>query len=215
MSNRETVVLVHGLWVHGLVMMWLEHRIERDGWRVENYSYPTMRLALAENADRLREFCRSLGARRLHLVGHSMGGVVVAKMLQETPGFDVGRVVFTGTPFADSFSARRIATLPLGEAALGRTITEWLASDRTRDMSRYEIGVIAGCGGFGLGRLVAPDLPGDNDGVVSVEETRVPGMRDHLVLPVSHSEMLVSGAVADAICAFLRDGRFGEAGAAT
>jgi len=208
MPRQETVVLVHGLWVHGFVMSWLEHRIERGGWRVENYSYPTMRLALAENAERLQRHCLALGARRLHLVAHSMGGLVVAKMLLGGVRFDVGRVVFTGTPYADSFSARRLASLPWGNAALGRSITEWLESDRAHDMSAYEIGVIAGSGGIGIGRIVAPDMPGDNDGVVTVEETTVPGMRDRIVLPVSHSEMLVSPAVANAICAFLRDGHF-------
>ena len=55
---------------------------------------------------------------------------------------------------------------------------------------------------------MAPDLPRPSDGVVSVAETAVPGMRDHIVLHVSHSGMLVSGAVARQICAFLRDGAF-------
>jgi hypothetical protein len=55
---------------------------------------------------------------------------------------------------------------------------------------------------------VAPDLPAPSDGVVSVEETRIAGMRDHIVLDVSHTGMLLSGAVARQICAFLRDGRF-------
>jgi hypothetical protein len=214
MSRPEVVVLVHGLWVHGLVMMWLEHRIESGGWRVENYSYPTVRLALAENAERLYQHCRTIEAPRLHLVGHSMGGVVVAKMLLGKPRLDIGRVVLVGTPFADSFSARRLAALPWGNAALGRTITEWLESDRAHDMGAYEIGVVAGSGGLGLGRIIAPDMPGENDGVVTVDETAVPGMRDRIVLSVSHSEMLVSTAVGNAICAFLRDGHFRNSGEA-
>ena len=55
---------------------------------------------------------------------------------------------------------------------------------------------------------MAPDLPRPSDGVVSVAETAVPGMRDRIVLHVSHSGMLVSGAVARQVCAFLRDGAF-------
>ena len=69
------------------------------------------------------------------------------------------------------------------------------------------MGAIAGTQQLGLAQLFV-NIPGDNDGVVSVEETRLPGLADHLVMPVSHSGMLFSGAVADQCASFLRDGRF-------
>jgi hypothetical protein len=71
-----------------------------------------------------------------------------------------------------------------------------------------DIGVIAGRMPVGAGRIVAPDLPAPHDGAVSVEETRLPAMRDHIVLNVSHSGMLVSRGVAHQIDAFLRNGAF-------
>jgi hypothetical protein len=67
--------------------------------------------------------------------------------------------------------------------------------------------VVAGTLPIGLGRLIGP-LPGPNDGVVTVEETGIAGMADRLVLPVSHSAMLVSARVADCVAAFLHEGRF-------
>jgi hypothetical protein len=60
----------------------------------------------------------------------------------------------------------------------------------------------------GIGRIVAPDLPAPSDGVVSVAETRLPAMRDHIVLDVNHFGMLTSRAVVRQVCAFLRDGTF-------
>jgi hypothetical protein len=71
-----------------------------------------------------------------------------------------------------------------------------------------DVGVIAGSRPFGLGRIVVPGLPAPSDGVVSAAETRLPAMRDHIVLNVSHSGMLISRAVMRQICAFLRDGAF-------
>jgi hypothetical protein len=71
-----------------------------------------------------------------------------------------------------------------------------------------EIAVISGSLPLGIGRVVAPDLPAPSDGVVSVSETRLTSMRDHIVLNVNHSGMLVSRAVARQICAFLREGAF-------
>ena len=87
-------------------------------------------------------------------------------------------------------------------------MTEWLGAGRCDPGNGREIGIVAGSLPLGLGCMVAPGLPRPSDGVVSVAETDVPGMRDRIVLRVSHSGMLVSRAVARQICAFLRDGAF-------
>jgi len=71
----------------------------------------------------------------------------------------------------------------------------------------YEVGSIAGCKSLGLGRLLG-GLPSPNDGVVAVEETRMSGTRDQIVLNVSHSGMLISTSVAHQVCMFLRHGYF-------
>jgi len=205
--TTETVVLVHGLWVHGITMELMRRRIARQGYRALAYSYPSMRLTLAENADRLARYCRTLGGR-VHCVGHSLGGLIVLHMLERPSGFTAGRVVLTGTPFVDCLAARRLARLPGGRAALGRSFPEWLESARPELDAKFEIGVIAGKVPVGIGRLVAPDLPQPCDGVVSVAETRFPAMRDHIVLNVNHFGMLISRAVVRQICAFLREGKF-------
>ncbi|MGH8635321.1 MAG: hypothetical protein ACRET7_14475, partial [Burkholderiales bacterium] len=93
-------------------------------------------------------------------------------------------------------------------AALGRSAPEWHETAYPGSDIRRDIGVIAGRLPLGIGRLVAPDLPAPSDGVVSVVETRLPAMRDHIVLNVSHSGMLISRAVSRQICAFLREGKF-------
>ena len=204
----ETVVLVHGLWVHGIAMELMRRRIARHGFRALAYSYPSMRLTLAENAERLARYCRELNAPRVSLVGHSLGGLIVLRMLGLGSGFVPGRVVLTSVPVSESFAARRLAKFPGGRAALGRSLPEWLESRRPALDRHLEIGVIAGRLPVGIGRLVAPDLPAPSDGVISVAETRFSAMRDHIVLNVSHSGMLVSRAVAHQICVFLRDGAF-------
>lgn len=207
----ETVVLVHGLWVHGIVMAWMRRRIERGGYRVLAYSYPSMRLTLAENAERLARYCRGLAAPRLHVVGHSLGGLIVLRMLERAAGLRPGRVVLIGTPVAGSLAARRLARLPGGRAALGRSMAEWTGCSHPLAGGGRDIGVIAGRLPVGLGRIVAPDLPPPNDGAISVAETLLPGASDNIVLNVSHSGMLVSRAVAHQIASFLRNGAFEHA----
>jgi len=137
--------------------------------------------------------------------------LIILRMLERTPGLPPGRVVLAGAPVAGSLAARRLARLPGGRAALGRSAPEWHESAHPVSDTGRAIGVIAGSWPFGIGRVILPNLPAPSDGVVSVSETRLPAMRDHIVLNVSHSGMLVSRAVARQICAFLREGAFAHA----
>ena len=208
MMRQEGVVLVHGLWMHGLVMTVLDRRIVRSGYAASSFSYPSVRLTLTGNADRLADYCSGLPFARLHFLGHSLGGLVILRALERAPRLPVGRIVLAGTPCAASFAAARLEQLPGGRALLGRSVPEWLARAGNPPPGQHEIGVIAGCVSAGLGRLIARGLPAPNDGVVTVEETRLTGMRDHVVLPINHSGMLVSGAVAREACEFFRNGAF-------
>ena len=213
MSSNEAVVLVHGLWMHGVVMQWMARRIARAGYAVHRYSYPSVRTSLADNARCLAAFCETLGARRVHLVGHSLGGLLIARMLDEPHRLDIGRVILMGAPFVDSFAAHRLCRMRMGRLAVGVSVGEWLRGARPGNLARYELGVIAGNRGVGLGMMVAPNLPSPHDGTVSVTETQVPGARDRIVLPVNHTQMIISNLVVRQVCEFLRRGCFahGEA----
>ena len=203
-------IIVHGLWVHGLVMEYLAHQLKEDGFDAHTWSYPTMRQTLSENADHLAAYCNSLGLKRLNLVAHSMGGLVAMKMLERTPAIICERLVLIGTPYTDSAAARRLAQFPGGDWLLGRSIREWL--DETRPQLRArQAGVIAGTRGFGLGALIGADPPQPHDGVVAVEETAVPGITEHIEVHAGHTEMLFSSEVFRQCGAFLRHGRFGPA----
>ena len=212
MAATESVVLVHGLWMHGALMAWMGRRMARLGYTVHRYTYPSVRANLAENVRRLAAFCQSLGATRLHLVGHSLGGVLITRMLGEAHTLSIGRVVLLGTPFVDSHAARHLGRVRAGVLAMGATVDEWLRGARPDGLARYDIGVIAGSRGIGLGRWIDPDLPVPHDGTISVTETMVPGARDHIVLPVSHSQMVMSPLVVRQVCEYLRRGRFTPAG---
>lgn len=207
-TTTEPVIIIHGLWMRGLVMGWLARRIAQDGFAVRTYSYPTMRLTLRENAERFARYCVSLAAPRVHIVAHSMGGLVALKMLEMHRQLRCGRLILIGTPYTGSVAAQRLARLPGGRSLLGRSIAEWLHQPRPVPDGIAEIGIIAGTRGYGLGRLIAPDLPQPHDGVVALAETVVPGVTRRIALKVGHTEMLVSREVARQCCAFLRSGEF-------
>ena len=209
MSDGPAVtVLVHGLWMHGVVMQLQRCYLARMGFDAVCYSYPSMRLTLTENAGRLAQFARSLRAPHIHWVGHSLGGLVILRMLEREPALPPGRVVLLGVPYGDGYSRRALAASRLGARLLGRSIGEWVEIKKPDRFPGREIGVVAGSLARGLGRLVARGLPKPNDGVVTVAETELAAACDRIVLPVSHSGMLLSRCVARQSGAFLRAGKF-------
>lgn len=208
----EAVILVHGLWLGGWVCSLLGHRLHAAGFAVQRFSYASTRDTLSRNAARLARFARSLDAGTVHFVGHSLGGLVALKSQIDHPDPRLGRMVLLGSPFGGSHAAAQLEPHRLGRALLGRSLREWLADRPAGWSGPQALGIIAGTGRIGMGRFIAPDLPRPNDGVVTVEETRVPGAADHLVLPVSHTAMLASRRVAEETAHFLRHGRFFHGG---
>jgi pimeloyl-ACP methyl ester carboxylesterase len=205
-ADGGRVVLVHGLWMNGMVMLPFARRLERCGFRVTRHGYRSVSRGLRENVRILAAVCGQC-SEPLHLVGHSLGGPVILTMLQEHPHIPVRRVVLLGPPYSDSAAAHRLERDAWSRRVLGRTIQDWLRQPRPQVPHGVELGVIAGDVSFGLGRLFVT-LVGPNDGVVTLDETRVPGAADSVVLHTSHTAMLISPSVARAACTFLKNGRF-------
>lgn len=204
---KETVILVHGLWVRGWIMALLGRRLRRCGFHTIIFSYPSMRVPLSQNALLLSRFVAGIAAPRIHFVGHSLGGLLLLQMLAEHPEPRTGRVVLMGSPYHASYAASKLARTMLGRWLIGRSIGQWLEQKAPACPHQHEVGSIAGCLSLGIGKLLG-GLPHPNDGVVAVEETRLPGTSDQIVLNVSHTGMLFSTRVARQVCAFLRQGHF-------
>lgn len=205
-GRRETVMLVHGLWFGPSSTWLLARRLRRAGFDTLSFGYGTFRRDLTQHARRLAERLLAFppGAR-VHLVGHSLGGLVILRMLDEYRNLPPGRVVCLGTPVRGSAVARRLASNRLTAAFLGRS-RETLQSGFEHLPADREVGLIAGTLGVGAGRIIQ-GLDSPNDGTVAVSETRLDAAAHH-TLPVSHTGLILSRAVARAVAAFLRHGRF-------
>ncbi len=206
---KTVVVYVHGLWFSGREAFLLRARLARAlDAEIRVFAYHSVNETITANAAALGQYLAAIRCDTLHLVGHSMGGVIIVSLFAKPAALPPGRVLLLGSPLQGSETARALARLPFGRAMLGRGIAEQVldAPRRHWDGAR-ELGIIAGSKAFGLGHLVKLfDRP--NDGTVFVEETRLGGATDHLVLPVTHSGLLLSREVAREGAAFLRDGRF-------
>ena len=204
---KQAVVLVHGLWMKGWVLALQKRRFAARGYHAYLFSYPTMKASLAQNADRLAAFIASLPVPHIHLIGHSLGGLLILEALKKSPDPRICGIVLLGPPYADCQSARVFGRKRIGRWLLGKALPQWLDSEKMAWRGEVPLGVIAGSRRFGLGMFFTR-FAGVNDGVVALEETRIPGMSAHIVLPIAHSEMIISSKVVDAACRFLKEGRF-------
>ena len=205
---KQIVALVHGVWMTGLEMQWLGLRLRRCGFSVRPFHYPSLRRAPAENAVRLHDYLGKLDADIIHLVAHSLGGIVVSHLFDQFPDQRPGKVVMLGSPLNGSATAMAIHQRGLDRWLLGASGEQGLLGGVPRWRGGRELAMIAGDRGVGIGKLLFRALPEPNDGTVAVDETMTPQVGQHLRVPYSHFGMLFARPVSDAVCAYLRLGRF-------
>jgi pimeloyl-ACP methyl ester carboxylesterase len=196
-----TIVLVHGLWMTGREMRVLGGRLEASGFRVRYFRYRSWRGGLVQAADALREYVDGTDAERVHLVGHSLGGVVIAKMLEDGRLSRPGRVAMLGSPMGGSAAARIVSLRRMGRWLVGGVIREGIVERAPKWTGARDLLVVAGDIPLGTGLLLGLKKP--HDGVIRVEETRVEGART-VTVRASHVGLLLSRKVAALLADFFR-----------
>jgi len=196
------VVLVPGLWMPAAEMWLIAARLRAAGYATRCFAYRG-REPFQANIERV---ARYVEGRCVHFVGHSTGGVLIYDFLRQFPAHACGRVVLLGAPVRGCLAGRRLGAAAIGRWMLGASFARWTECDA--DWRRPErLGVIAGTRPLGLGRALGR-LPGENDGVVRVDETRIEGMAEHVLVREPHSGLPVSSRVASLVRRFLATGRF-------
>ncbi len=209
----NTVVLLHGVWSHGAGMYVIRRQLEREyGAKVLVFNYPSVTGTLDSNARSLAKFLRQSKANAAHIIGHSLGGVVALRMLATHPDAPPGRLVCLGSPLTGSRTAEFLNSQQWAEIIIGSTLPDAVLSETANEWGSHvcetrDVGSIAGNVPLGVGSVL-PGFTGPNDGTVAIAETKLEGEKDHIVMNVSHSGMLVSRKVADQAWAFLKRGEF-------
>ncbi|MDE2804316.1 MAG: alpha/beta fold hydrolase [Gemmatimonadota bacterium] len=210
--GEEAVVLVHGLGRSRASMMVLAQRLEWAGYGVVTVGYKSLSTPFPETVATVRAAVERCCAEspRIHFVGHSLGGLVIRGYLAETPPEQLGRVVLVAPPNQGSLFVDWLGEIPAATEVLG-PVGSALGTDSTHIPASlpppdYEMGIIAGNRSIQpIGHLA---IPGPDDGIVSVEQTRVDGV-PVIVLPRSHAFITSSRYTAQAVVEFLRTGEFG------
>jgi pimeloyl-ACP methyl ester carboxylesterase len=210
-SGRATIVFVHGAIVNGWEMSLLRRRLHRAGYEVRQFQYHSLTVGLDENVRLLKKFLDETEGDTLHVIGHSMGGILTRHVFEEMPDPRPGRLIAIGTPFLDCWVGHRVRGLHhRAYWLLGKTVYDHIHHPRNPVwQGTREFGVLAGTYPFGIGS-VFPDLPQPSDGVVLWDETQLQGIRDHLTYRINHFGMLLSKRCCTQMARFLATGAFGH-----
>lgn len=213
-TPTEGVILLHGLSRSARSMQALERALSASGFVTVNVDYPSRQCEIdalcATAIDGALNSPRLGNCQRIHFVTHSMGGILVRAYLAKHSIPRLGRVVMLGPPnqgseIVDKLRHWRLfqwVTGPAGQQ-LG---TEAGSLPNTLGPVTFELGVIAG--DRSIDWFGSALIPGKNDGRVSVERTRVQGMRAHCVLHTTHAFMMRSHQVIASSIRFLEAGNF-------
>jgi pimeloyl-ACP methyl ester carboxylesterase len=199
------VLLLHGLLMRSPALLPLAWRLRKRGFAPETFSYSTLWRTPGLAMERLAMRLYAMGPETVHLVAHSLGGLVVAETLNRYQDLPPGRVVLMGSPIAGSSAARGLAAHSLGGIA-GRS-GPLLRGGLAMLPPNRRIGMIAGARSLGLGKFFC-SFDGLNDGTVAVWETRMPGLSGHVVIQASHSGLVFSEQAAGLAANFLETGHF-------
>jgi pimeloyl-ACP methyl ester carboxylesterase len=218
--HRDGVVLLHGISRTSRSLRRMQTAIEAAGFVTSNLGYASRRKSLEALAEDIHPaICRFAHGIEgsIHFVGHSMGGLLARAYIAKHRPERLGRVVMLGTPNGGSEIADRLKNFFAYRAYFGPA-GQQLGTQRNPATQAilprvdYPVGIIAG------NRSVYPiasalPLPRPNDGRVSVKNTKLDGMTDHIVIGASHPWMVRDRFAIEQTIAFLRDGRFNNGGA--
>ncbi len=213
-ETNHYVLLLHGLARSNRSMVKIEKSLTDRGYEVVNISYPSTKHSIEFLVDEILseiiEPYSKMSKSKIDFVTHSMGGIVVRYYLKHHKLPNLGRVVMISPPnqgtelvdrLKDSFVFKKING-PAG----GQLGTKEDSVPLNLGPVDFELGVIAG--DRSINPFYSLIIPGSDDGVVSIERTKVAGMKDFIILPHSHTFIMQSDDVIEQVIQFLKHGEF-------
>ena len=211
----ECVVLLHGLMRSSTSMNPMQRELDAEGFLTANIDYPSREHEVEELAEIAVEkglaACRANETtERIHFVTHSLGGILVRQYLSTNEIPELGRVVMIGPPNQGSAAVDELEGVPG---------FDWLNGPAGRQLGKgegsvplalgpaeFELGVIAG--NRTIDPITSSVLENPDDGRVSVEDTKLDGMADFVVVEHSHAFMMRMQRTIELTIEFLETGSF-------
>jgi len=213
--TQDGIILLHGIFRTHRSMGGMASYLKRNGFKTLHIGYPSTKQTIEQIVEtihpKVEAFANTISGK-LHFVGYSMGGLITRAYLHKHPLSKLARVVMIGTPNHGSEVADFIKNWWVYKKLYGpagqQLITQLPNQAALLGRVNYDLGIIAGnkTADFIGSRIIGKE----NDGKVSVESTKLEGMKEHIVIPVSHIYMPHSAKVRKLVRRFLQEGHFGN-----
>lgn len=208
--QNECVVLVHGLNRGDGSLFLIERLLAAAGYQAVNLDYPSRSATVEDLVGYLDDAVAACEDKTVNFITHSLGGILVRGWIGTKDKSNLGRVVMLAPPNQGSELVDALADLALYRLITGPAGQE-LGTDEEGVPARFgpvdfDLGVIAGS--RSLNPVFSAMIPGEDDGAVSVESTKIEGMADHIVLPVTHTLLMNNPLVIAQAMIFLQTGHF-------
>jgi pimeloyl-ACP methyl ester carboxylesterase len=207
--SGKAVIVVHGLMRSSKSFAPMQEALEQAGYLAIAFDYPSGHVDVHEAAGYLRSVIASLeGIEEIHLVAHSLGGLVIRAYAAEDPDPRVKRLVMLGVPNKGAELADLLKTNPVFRMVTGPA-GQQLTTDpegliASLPVPPFEFAVFAG--GRGNENGYNPLIPGDDDGTVAVESALLEGAGEAAVFPCRHFSLPTNEEIIERTIQFLRGG---------
>ncbi|RXJ74108.1 cob(I)alamin adenolsyltransferase [Veronia nyctiphanis] len=180
------VVLIHGLYMHGVTMMPIKKILERHGHHTLNITYNTLTPDVGVIFGQIDDYLK--GESEAAIVAHSMGGIITRAYLDAGSEQSklVKKVITLGSPHKGAKLAGFFKSIGMGWA-MHKSQQYLLPNDDAEWNHDAQLYSLAGNLPIGAANLF---VRGESDGTVLVAETRIPGMTGHEVFPLTHFSLL-------------------------
>ena len=211
-DKNENVILIHGLARTSRSMKKMAHSLREQGYHTINTRYPSTKHTIEILADDVLTTALSecIKERPIHIVTHSLGGILVRQYLSKHSIKNLGRVVMLGPPNQGSEVVNYLHKMPgyklINGPAGGQLGTDKLSIPKKLGRAGFDLGIIAGSRSINL--ILSMFLPDKNDGKVSVEKTKLEGMSDHITLAVAHPFLMRNKSAIKQTLYYLEHGQF-------
>jgi len=213
--SGKAAILLHGIGRSSKMFDDLAPKLREEGYTVIPFDYPSTQVPLADSGAYLNRVIASLeGIESIDLICHSMGGLVVRASLpaigDDTTKHDprIRRMVLLGVPSLGAHMANRLRNNIIYKLVTGPAGQQLVAGDDEAiaklPIPDFEFAIIAGAKGDDSGWN--PLIPGDDDGTVALESTRLQGARDFMTVKALHSFISANPETIDCTLRFLNQG---------